>query len=61
MLCPAHKRSLLTFSTAMLMFAAKMYQISDIADVLKPMLKSDVGLHFNLVIAFVDKSMFLNI
>ncbi|KAK1434477.1 hypothetical protein QVD17_00220 [Tagetes erecta] len=41
-LCPAHKRSLLTFSTAMLMFAAKMYQISDIADVLKPMFKSDV-------------------
>ncbi|XP_076952093.1 protein SEMI-ROLLED LEAF 2-like [Bidens hawaiensis] len=42
MLCPAHQRSLLTLSTSMLMFAAKMYQISDIVDVLKPMLKSDV-------------------
>ncbi|KAJ0912836.1 hypothetical protein HanRHA438_Chr06g0278771 [Helianthus annuus] len=41
-LCPAHQRSLLTLSTSMLMFAAKMYQISDIADVLKPLLKSDV-------------------
>ncbi|KAL8208906.1 hypothetical protein R6Q57_008318 [Mikania cordata] len=41
-LCAAHQRSLLTLSTAMLMFAAKMYQISDIADVLKPVLKSDV-------------------
>ncbi|XP_023730669.1 protein SEMI-ROLLED LEAF 2 isoform X3 [Lactuca sativa] len=41
-LCPAHQRSLVTLSTAMLMFAAKMYQIPDVADVLKPMLKSDV-------------------
>ncbi|GJT60658.1 protein EFR3 homolog A isoform X1 [Tanacetum coccineum] len=29
MLCPAHQRSLVTLSTAMLMFAAKMYQIHD--------------------------------
>lgn len=42
MLCPAHRRSLLTLSTSMLMFAAKMYQIPDILDVFKPMLKSDV-------------------
>ncbi|XP_024967458.1 protein EFR3 homolog B [Cynara cardunculus var. scolymus] len=42
MLYPAHQRSLLTLSTAMLMFAAKMYQIPDIADVFQPMLKSDV-------------------
>ncbi|GJT24056.1 protein semi-rolled leaf 2 [Tanacetum coccineum] len=32
MLCPAHQRSLVTLSTAMLMFAAKMYQIHDIVD-----------------------------
>ncbi|KAI3770464.1 hypothetical protein L6452_01598 [Arctium lappa] len=42
MLYPAHQRSLLTLSNAMLMFAAKMYQIPDIADLLEPMLKSDV-------------------
>lgn len=42
MLCPAHQRSLVTLSTAMLMFAAKMYQIPDVADLLNPMLKSDV-------------------
>nr|XP_043620858.1 protein SEMI-ROLLED LEAF 2 [Erigeron canadensis] len=41
MLCPAHQRSLFTLSTAMLMFAAKMYQIPDIVDLLKPMLKSE--------------------
>ncbi|KAI3522320.1 hypothetical protein L1887_00004 [Cichorium endivia] len=43
MLCPAHQRSLVTLSTAMLMFAAKMYQIPDVADLLNPMLKSDVN------------------
>lgn len=30
----------------MLMFAAKMYQVTEILDVLKPMLKSDVSLQF---------------
>lgn len=48
MLCPAHQRSLVTLSTAMLMFAAKMYQIHDIVDVLKPMLKSGVDNYLSI-------------
>ncbi|KVI11086.1 Armadillo-type fold, partial [Cynara cardunculus var. scolymus] len=50
MLYPAHQRSLLTLSTAMLMFAAKMYQIPDIADVFQPMLKSDVSDDFQVYV-----------
>ncbi|XP_071697859.1 protein SEMI-ROLLED LEAF 2-like [Rutidosis leptorrhynchoides] len=42
MLLPSHRRSLLTLSAAMLMFAAKMYQIPDIGDLLQPVLKSDI-------------------
>nr|GEX46087.1 protein EFR3 homolog B [Tanacetum cinerariifolium] len=48
MLCPAYQRSLVTLSTAMLMFAAKMYQNHDIVDVLKPMLKSGVDNYLSI-------------
>ena len=41
----------------MLMFAAKMYQIHDIVDVLKPMLKSGVSLHYNPLL-LIGKSKF---
>ncbi|KAM7478464.1 hypothetical protein LguiA_026677 [Lonicera macranthoides] len=39
---PAYQRSLLILSTAMLMFAAKIYQIPDLNDLLKPILECDV-------------------
>lgn len=42
MLSPANQRSLLVLSTAMLLFAAKIYQIPDMDRALKPLLESDV-------------------
>ncbi|CAK9141192.1 unnamed protein product [Ilex paraguariensis] len=42
MLPPAYQRSLLILSTSMLMFAAKMYQIPDVNDLLKSLFNCDV-------------------
>ncbi|XP_024961732.1 uncharacterized protein LOC112502139 [Cynara cardunculus var. scolymus] len=48
MLCPAHRRSLVTLSTAMLMFAAKIYRIPHIADILEPILLSDADTYLGI-------------
>ncbi|KAI3701996.1 hypothetical protein L6452_27563 [Arctium lappa] len=47
-LCPAHRRSLVTLSTAMLMFAAKIYRIPAIANILEPILLSDADTYLGI-------------
>lgn len=44
MLPPACQRSILVLSTGMLMFAAKIYQIPELNDLLKSLLPYDVSL-----------------
>jgi hypothetical protein len=47
-LAPAYQRSLLVLSTAMLMFAAKIYQIPDLNDLLKPLVECDVDQYIGI-------------